>query len=267
MSIKDHIPNWTTTTVDIPLYGTPNTSEKYWGKDNPEVSNFGMGGQNKRDVFTNHVEEDYNGTEEISYDFNSMGLRGPELSTETNRKILYGGGSLIFGTGVPLERTFPYLLSNQYIYPHSSYINVSHVDCLTDLIEPFEKFKDFDPDFVIVNDTRFFQPYGYVLAELLQTRAIENNEKYKIFKECDKNTLLLFSAFLRATFPRARKVITHCHRRAWKDLPDLGKDITVIRIDKSDVVDIARDNAHPGIISHRKIAEKIFLKIGGLIHQ
>lgn len=258
MSIKDFIPNWTTATLDIPLYGTPNTSEKYWGKDNPESKNFGMGGDNRRDIFTSHVEEDYSGTEEISYDFNSLGLRGPEPIYDSYRKILYGGGSLIFGTGVPLESSFPYLLSNEYIYPLSSYINVSHVDCLTDLIEPFEKHKDFDPDFVIVNDTRFFQPYGYVLAELLQVRAIENNENYKVFKECDKNALIMFCAFLRATFPKARKVITHCHRRAWRDLPELPKDITVVRIDKSDVVDIARDNAHPGIKSHRKIAEKIY---------
>ena len=50
MSIKDFIPNWTTATLDIPLYGTPNTSEKYWGKDSPESKNFGMGGNNRRDI-------------------------------------------------------------------------------------------------------------------------------------------------------------------------------------------------------------------------
>ena len=70
--------------------------------------------------------------------------------------------------------------------------------------------------------------------------------------------MILFAGFLDSLFPNAVKIIVHCERRAWKNLPDLGKKIRVVPITKDDVVDVARDNAHPGIKSHRKIAEKIY---------
>jgi hypothetical protein len=141
----------------------------------------------------------------------------------------------------------------------SSYVNLSDVDTLSDLIEPLQKYKDFNPDVVVINDTRFIQQYGWALIDVYKVRNVESKGFYKnVFVECDQNFLLMFESYLKDLFPNAELVLAYCVRRAFKIEMPKFRYFKTVQLTKNEVVDIARDNAHPGILSHRNFAEKIY---------
>lgn len=235
------------------LFKEPNSSCKYYGKDVAGTFSLGNAGS---DIFTSHISQNTDWSLiDFIYQWNSIGLRGPEPEYTANKKIIFAGGSLSLGTGVPVEHSFPYILSQKM---GASYINLSDVDTLSDLIEPLAQFKNFNPDIVIINDTRFIQLYGWALIDIYKMRNVESNPLYKsVFSECDKNFLLMFESYLQTLFPNAKLVLAHCVRRAFREMPTFQKMITV-KLEKKLVVDIARDNAHPGIESHKNFAEEIY---------
>jgi hypothetical protein len=144
----------------------------------------------------------------------------------------------------------------------ASYINLSDVDTLSDLINPLKQFKNFNPDIIVINDTRFIQLYGWALIDIYKVKRVEHKDVYKnIFQECDINFLLLFETYLKTLFPNAKIVLAYCVRRAFNiEMPSFDY-MKIVKLEKSDVVDIARDNAHPGIESHKRFAEKIYTAI------
>lgn len=235
------------------IFKTPNTVSDYYEKDSEGAW---IKGDIGSDIFTKHVSQDTDWDKiNFNYKWNSLGLRGPEPDYSAETKILFAGGSLCLGTGVPLENSFPYIVSKEL---NASYINLSDADTISDFIEPLRKFTDFNPSFVIINDTRFIQMYGWALIDIYKTRNIENNDMYKkIFLECDKNFLLMFEAYLKDLFPNAQLILAHCVRRAFKmEMPDF-RHFKIVRLEKEEVTDLARDNAHPGINSHKIFADKI----------
>jgi hypothetical protein len=235
------------------VFKTPNTVDKFYEKDKGGVFINNVEGT---DIFTNHVTQtiDWNSVN-FDYSWNSLGLRGPEPDYSKSNRILFAGGSLCLGTGIPVDQSFPFVVADML---NASYINVSDVDTLSDLIEPLTKFTEFNPQIVVINDTRFIQMYGWALIDIYKTRNIENNDLYKkVFLECDKNFLLMFESYLKDLFPNATLVLAHCVRRAFKIQMPSFKYFKVVRLEKEEVVDLARDNAHPGILSHQAFARKI----------
>jgi hypothetical protein len=239
------------------LYKTPNTVDQFYGKD---IENSFLLDVHGSDIFTSHILQKTNWEEiDVSYQWNSLGLRGPEPNYSAKKKILFGGGSLSLGTGIPVEKSFPHVLSQML---DASYINLSDVDTISDLIEPLEKFKDFNPDIVVINDTRFIQLYGWALIDIYKVRNVESGEFYKnVFLECDQKFLLMFESYLKNLFPNAELILAYCVRRAFKNPMPAFKYFKEVRLEKKEVVDIARDNAHPGIQSHSNFAKKIFSAI------
>lgn len=239
------------------LFKKPISVDLYYGKDQPGSFMLNRSGF---DIFTLHVTQTTNWDKKsVEYHWNSLGLRGPEPDYNSNNRILFAGGSLCLGTGISVEDSFSYVLANKL---NASYINLSDVDTLSDLIEPLKKFVDFNPTLVVINDTRFIQLYGWVLIDMLKVKDIENTDLYKtVFPECDRNFLLLFESYLKTLFPNATLVLSYCVRRAFKiDMPNFNH-FKVVRFEKTDVVDVARDNNHPGIESHKNFAEKIYNSI------
>lgn len=239
------------------IFKTPNTIDKFYGKDQVDKFEFDKVGS---DVFTSHVCQDVDWNN-ISFDYawNSQGLRGPDPDYNCKKRILFAGGSLCVGTGVPVEHSFPDILSKMI---DASYINLSDADTISDFIEPLKQFKNFNPTHVIINDTRFIQLYGWALIDIYKAKNIESNDMYKnIFAECDNNFLLMFEAYLNNLFPNAKLILAHCVRRAFKnDMPSF-ENFKIVRLERQDVVDLARDNTHPGILSHQIFAEKIYKAI------
>lgn len=196
---------------------------------------------------------------DIDYSWNSLGLRGPEPNYSASTKILFAGGSFCLGTGVPVENSFPYVLSKML---DASYINLSDVDCLSDLLNPLKDFKNFNPDIVIINDTRFIQIYGWALMDIYKIKNIESKNLYRnIFLECDKNFLITFECYVKNLFPKSKIIFSYSERKAFKKIPIDFEFLKIIKMEKSDVVDLGRDNAHPGIQSHKNFAEKLYNSI------
>lgn len=239
------------------LFKEPNTFQNYYGKDIADAFVLNGSGQ---DVFTSHLIQEYDwNTHHFGYAWNSLGLRGPEPDYNANTRILIAGGSNSLGTGIPVESSFPYLLAKKL---NANYINLSDVDCLDELVNPLTQFADYDPHYVIINDTRFIQYYGWMMIDLYKTKDIENTDVYKkILKTCDNNFLLLFESHLKLLFPKSKIYLAYSKRRAWKDdLPDF-KFVKPILLDKNLIVDMARDNAHPGMNSHKNFTDVIYNSI------
>jgi hypothetical protein len=239
------------------LFKTPNTVDKFYGKDQKDVFKLNESGN---DVFTSHVIQETNWDKiSFNYRWNSLGLRGPEPDYSASTKILFAGGSFCLGTGVPVENSFSYVLSKTLC---ASYINLSDVDCLSDLLNPLKKFKDFNPDIVIINDTRFIQIYGWALMKIYNTKNIESKNIYKnIFLECDKNFLVTFEYYIKSLFPKSKLIFSFSERKSFKKIPTNFEFLKVVKMERSDVVDLGRDNAHPGIQSHKNLAEKLYNSI------
>ena len=97
------------------------------------IENFELGCSG-RDIFTNLPTQDYDWRgNNFTYDWNSFGWRGPEPDFYAKKKMLFAGGSMTLGTGVPVENSCVYLTAKQMGY---DYMNMSDYDCLTELVEP-----------------------------------------------------------------------------------------------------------------------------------
>jgi len=239
------------------LFKNPNTTDLFYGKDQPGAFQKDAHGT---DIFTSGINQTTDWTtKQVNYHWNSLGLRGPEPDYSADNKILFAGGSFSVGTGVSVEDSFPYILAKKL---NASYINLSDADTLSDLIDPLKKFADFNPNTVIISDTRFIQLYGWVLIDIFKVRNIEGNNLYKqVFLECDRNFLLMFEAYLKNLFPSATLVLAYCARRAFKMTMPEFEHFKVVRLEKTEMMDLARDNAHPGIKTHEAFANKIYTSI------
>jgi len=238
------------------MFNKPNTVDLWYDKDNKENSKPWIDGPG-RDLFTNHITQAGGPTrDDIRYNWNSLGLRGPEPDYNAKTKIIFGGGSLCLGTGINVEETFSNIVANEM---GASYINFSPADCLTDLINILIKYKEFNPDYVILNDTRFIQSYGWGLREMYKIRKLEEEPGYKkYFTQSDIECFHLFDYFLKGVFPNAKLILAYCERRAWKSIvPELDNIKKIPFVAKETVVDLARDGFHPGVLSHKIMADKI----------
>jgi hypothetical protein len=238
------------------IFKEPNTVSDYYGKDIPGAFKLNELGT---DRFTLHVQQTTDWDKiDVKYHWNSLGLRGPEPDYASDTRILFAGGSLCIGVGLPLEHTFPYVVSQLM---NASYINLSDVDCLTDLIPLMKQFKSFNPTHVIVSDTRFIQPYGFAINALSRnhlTKIYEKNNEYsELFLSCDSSALTMFDLSLKTLFPNARLILAKGQRRLFNHAIPEFDYLEVVSMEKTDAVDLARDNAHPGIITTRTFAERI----------
>lgn len=241
------------------IFKEPNTVTQWCGKDNEENSIFDPNGRG-RDPFTNHMTQSSDAPKDVTYRWNSLGLRGPEPDYNADVRILSAGGSIGLGTGVKEEDCVIPLLAKRL---NASYINIADADSIADLVEPLIKFKDFDPHYVIISDTRFFQNYGWAMIDIYRLKQVENLPIYKeIFNDADVNTLIMLDYFLKGLFPNAKLVVAYCERRAWRTVvPEKFDNIIRVPYPKDGVVDLARDQTHPGPKSHKILADLIYNSI------
>lgn len=241
------------------IFKDAGTTDLFYGTDQLESFKLNTPG---RDSFTQHIIQNTDWSViNFDYKWNSLGLRGPEPDYSAKRKILFAGGSLCVGTGVPLEHSFPHILSDM---AESSYINLSDVDTISDLIIPLKKFKNFNPDVVVISDTIFIQYHGWILMQFFKEKSRELKKAYRaVFAENDRNFLLMFDSFLGNLFPNSKIILACCNRKYFKFLENENnyQYMKVVLITQQDIVDLARDNHHAGIASHKLIAEKIFKSI------
>jgi len=242
------------------VFKEPNSVDKWYGKDNPKNCTL-ESDQTGKDLYTNHIAQSDKSSLDFKYHWNSLGFRGPEPDYDAKNKILVLGGSLSLGTGVALEDSFPDILAKEL---DANYINLSGADALAELIDPILRFKNYNPNYVVISDTRFVNTFTWALLDIYNSRATESMPAYqKLFKQTDTHTLKMFDYFLKGLFPNATLIMAACERREWKRLPKFDNLVSV-PFEKELVVDLARDNMHPGPQSHKNFANKIIAQLRDL---
>ena len=182
----------------------PGETLLWYGKDQQEKDN-------TPEVMTLHLTQDISWDDtDITYAWNSMGYRGPEPNKHAERKILLAGGSMLLGVGLPLEMTLAESLARHY---NADYLNISDYDSLTELDQPLRKIGvDYDPDYVIIGDTRFVVENNWLMAFIkqnLKQRSLELSKQdlqffQHVFDRTNKDILGIFSGYVQSLFPRAK---------------------------------------------------------------
>lgn len=275
--------------VNLSLYKNPYAIEKYYGRDDGRT-HYGDPG---KDPICNHLIQniDYKKIN-IEYKFNSFGLRGPEPdSKKTDKKILFAGGSFCFGTGINVEDTLPYILSEMM---EANYLNLSDVDSLTELIPHLRDIKNkFNPDYFVLCDTRFINELDWIrlftyknisedldMSDIIMNNNIrkktldllEEEKDYVITKnELKKfanemfdieamNTITMFDSFCKDIF-NVPMVFVYFNRKSFISKQFNFKNLKPIMIEKEEVIDMARDNVHPGPKTNQYIANLVKSKL------
>ena len=268
----------------LTLVNTPNSQQLVAGKDKGIIHPVGSdaigAGVNKMKAGLRQTV-DYSDVD-ISYDYNILGLRGPHPEqVSTDKKILFIGGSLVFGTGIRYEDSFAQKLSESL---GANHINLSPANDLIDLFEPMESIiENWKPEMIIVSDTR-----GITMGDWF-SKAIMKKLKY------DDQTMMSHDlriadkemryGFKKSTTLARRQImymffntldlygipiiLINSQQRLWKSnslgavLADMErfKNTKIINIPDDLVIDLARDNHHYGPKSHTNITNLILSAI------
>ena len=217
------------------------------------------------EVMTLHLEQSRDWTDvDISYAWNSLGYRGPEPDYTANKKILLAGGSMLMGVGLPIEETLPVVLAKHF---NADYLNLSDYDSLTEITAPLEQLGvDYDPDYVIIGDTRFVVENNWLMAFIKQKLKLHGvdirREDLQFFQQAFDNTnrsvLTVYNGFIQNLFPKAKVLFLIAPRKNFNF--DAGFD-NQLTISKDYMVDLSRDNAHPGPNSIITIAKEIIRRL------
>ena len=241
---------------DLDLFGEPNKLTYTHGKDTGEV--FPVGTSSTHDWYTGHLSQDTDYTNhEIKYQNNSHGLRGPEPNFQADKKILFAGGSMMFGTGVNVEDSFPYIIAKKL---NADYISLAPVNQLIDLVEPLIQYiESYKPDHVILNDTRGVHEgewFSGTIYKKIRKHEKQMSDNYAISMRIARQQMI------QMFFKLIQKYHNNIHlfyvpTRYWSKLkPQVLEGIKTCKIEKDDLIDLGRDSVHPGPRSHQKIAEK-----------
>lgn len=234
----------------------PGETLLWYGKDQQEKDK-------TPEVMTMHLEQtrDWSNVD-ISYAWNSKGYRGPEPNYNANRKILFAGGSMLLGVGLPLEETLPEVLAKHY---DADYINLSDYDSLTELTEPLKKMVDYNPNYVIIGDTRFVVENNWLMAhiKILRKQGMDISKQamhffQESFNRTNKDILNIFSNYVENLFPNAKIVFLIAPRKNFKFETGLLNQVTLTQ---ETMIDLSRDGVHPGPNTIKLVAQNIIRKI------
>ena len=239
----------------------PNTITKYYGRH--DTGNKCKVGESGLDHFTlNAIQEldwDNDPKLDFEYTWNKYGYRGPD--DLTNIGILFAGSSLMLGTGLPYEQSMPYLVSKQLGLDH---FNLSDFDTLTEMADKLFDLTNLDPQYIIlsdfwgINDTNWLMRYWIPKEKdkkiIKEVRETFKNSNGKIFK--------MFELALKQTFPDSKYFILQPseRRKHWFHDYEL-KDIKSIYYTQEEMIDLARDQTHPGPKTQQYLTNKIIEEI------
>ena len=236
----------------------PGETLLWYGKDQQEKDK-------TPEVMTLHLEQSRDWTDvDISYAWNSLGYRGPEPDYTANKKILLAGGSMLMGVGLPIEETLPVVLAKHF---NADYLNLSDYDSLTEITAPLEQLGvDYDPDYVIIGDTRFVVENNWLMAFIKQKLKLHGvdirKEDLQFFQQAFDNTnrsvLTVYNGFIQNLFPKAKVLFLIAPRKNFNFDTGFENQLT---ISKDYMVDLSRDNAHPGPNSIITIAKEIIRRL------
>lgn len=238
----------------------PNETIKYYGRH--DTGNKCKIGENGTDHFTfNAIQEldwDNNAELDFSYTWNKYGYRGPDDLTDVG--IVFAGGSLLLGTGIPYEMSIPYLLSKKLALNH---FNISDFDTLTDMADNLFDFK-LDPKYVILTDFWGVNDTNWLMRFWLRKEKDEKVRKLvrETFKQSNGKIFKMFELALLQAFPNAQYYILEPNERRKHWFYDYQPThIKSIQYSKEEMIDLGRDQTHPGPKTHEYLTNKVLEEI------
>ena len=240
------------------LYKQPNTTS-LWSDEDTE-GNYVQGGRGKWRM-TNHLNQERD-WEKISYSYNDDGLRGPKPDVNAKKKIIFAGNCVFFGHGVYVEDSFPHIYSKKI---GASYINISESRIFTDMIEDIDRIsKWFKPDKIVFSSCRFFDASSFIELHMRlrfnklfykdkEQRSLIRNELRGRIKKSHFTHMTYIFEYLKNKY---KCPIVYIHQKDFN--PFTYEGINIININEDLMVDLGRDNKHPGPQSHNLIANEIY---------
>lgn len=244
----------------------PNTETDTHSTDN--LDNFELGGVSKHFLSKGVTQTTDWLKTPFTYKWNSLGLRGPEPNPSADRKMLVIGNSLTLAQGVPEECGMVRLLSDILGY---DYVNLSEFFVLTDCIEQLTKItKTYKPSIVLIFTGRFISG-----MDMMTSYSLKQLDKFKeetlrknavnVMGHTSGQIINMFETVVKYNCPDAKYywVMPSKENVRPRDpyyAPGVWSQSNFQKIEmnlKELVVDLGRDNQHPGIESHKLIANHI----------
>lgn len=252
--------------------------EKGWAQQKPntetdthstdDLDNFELGGVSKH-FLTKGVMQTTDWLQSpFTYKWNSLGLRGPEPNPNANKKMLVIGNSLTLAQGIPEDKGFVSLLANELGY---DYVNLSEFFVLTDCVEHLQRVtQTYKPDLVLIFTGRFITG-----MDMMISYSLKQLDKFKE-DTIRKNAIGVMGNTSGAIIEMFETVIEHhCPGAKYHwvmpskenirprdpyfapGVWDRSKFNKIEFNPKELVVDLGRDNHHPGTESHVRIKDHI----------
>ncbi len=210
---------------------------------------------------------------EISYQFNSLGCRCDELSTDEEMPIVFFGCSQTVGVGVPLENTWPFLVHSfvanklkSYLRPPIRYINLATGGGSNDTIAQnvVAYLERYNPRIICVMMTDKSRRCLWLEAQKESVNFLLNKAPYGDAGEWKAfSTLSSFDENNERNFRANLELINlACAAKQveWVWSGWFHRDEYAVHLDRfinprMNIIDHGRDD-HPGVDSHEQEAEK-----------
>jgi hypothetical protein len=218
------------------------------------VSEFSIYGtdtyENYQRLLQSQPDDWYYRTHNVTYNRNSLGHRSIEVEQLPDDYILFTGCSITVGSGVELEKTYPYLISKRL---NQQYYNLA--------------IEASGPDMLVYNLSLWLKHYKKPKMIVIQwpetTRTFRNTDKiiplgsWALSKELpiDKH---IVDNYKNIVMTDSLEHSMHIYKHMVSNM----LDIKCVHIDWVDYLDKGRDNQHPGIISHQTVVDNFFNNIG-----
>lgn len=222
------------------------------------ISEFGLYGQDTEKVFKTSLStqpQDWNYRyERVLYDRNSSGHRSKEIKNLDKDFILFLGCSITVGSAVPLEKTFPYIVSKKL---NLDYYNLAVEGAGYDLMAHnishwFKNIKRV-PKKIIINWPQEYRTFRIEKDQVIPIGPW--NCKDDIGSSISENNWKNFEYVSRTDyFEHYSKII--------RDLISSLINVEIIEVEQFEVIDFGRDLKHPGIDTHFEIASSILKSLG-----
>jgi hypothetical protein len=228
------------------------------------ISEFGLYGQDTGEVYQNNLKTQpidwiYR-NKKVSYCRNSFGHRSKEINKLDQEFVLFVGCSITVGSAVALEDTFPYIVSNN--------LNVDYYNLAVE---------GSGPDLLSFNMSNWFSK----IRHIPKTVVIQWPESSRTFRQDGENITPI------GPWSCRQHIGTSITKKQWQAYESLvltdyfehyfkiaqtnirslleSHNVKVIEIQQLPVVDYGRDLKHPGIESHKLIANQVLSEFKKLI--
>jgi hypothetical protein len=189
---------------------------------------------------------------EISYDYNSLGQRSKNIEEiDLDNYLLFSGCSYVEGIGLELEKTFPYVVSNELgLAYYNLGLGGSGIDIMAYNLLTWLNTVGKLPKAVVILWT--FEERFTTLS-----RPNEDGLRFNLPKASDGNAGRFLSLGKQIGYFKAKRNLNS------RLVTQHYSKTKIIELDATDLhqYDLARDSLHPGIISNQILAKKILDKL------